>query len=82
MKKLSLTFALLILIAWGVFGQQTSSQTLFWVGGDFGWNGSSFGGGANLDTGFLLFKGMYFDLVQDFFLSNNIRAPLKTSHFH
>ena len=72
MKKLSLILLLLILIGCGAFAQQASSQPLFWVGGDFGWNGSSFGGGAHLDTGFLLSKGMYFDLVQDFFLSNNI----------
>ena len=71
MKKLSLSILLLIASGWAAFGQQTSSPTLFWVGGDVGWNGRAFGGGANIDTGYLIAKNLCFDLVGSFFLADN-----------
>ena len=71
MKKLSLSILLLIVIGWAAFGQQTSRPGLFWVGGDLGWNGRTYGGGAHIDTGYLMAKSLYFNLVGAFFLSDN-----------
>jgi len=71
MKKLSLILLLLVSITAAAFGQQTSSPALFWVGGDFGWNGRTYGGGAHIDTGYLIAKSLFFDLVGAFFLSDN-----------
>jgi hypothetical protein len=71
MKKLSLGILLLVASGWTAFGQQTSGPALFWVEGDFGWNGRALGAGASIDTGYLVAKNLYFDLSGSFLLSDN-----------
>lgn len=69
MKKISLILVLFITVSVGAFADFPSAS-LLWISGDFGWDGSSLGGGATLDSGFLVTKNLYFSLEQMFFLAD------------
>ncbi len=70
MKKIVFIMALFSAFMPSAFAQEARSPSLFWVGGDFGWNGTSFGGGANVDVGMAVAKNLYVDLVGAFFLAD------------
>jgi len=69
MKKTVLIIVLFMAVCAGLFADFPSA-TLLWISGDFGWNGSSLGGGATLDSGFQVAKNLYFSLEQAFFLAD------------